>query len=364
MEELRMQVSVDAAGNLRGLCGTGARPRFLTGSHLDTVPCAGAYDGVLGVCISLAVIEALQTVGLPFDIELFGFSEEEGVRFRMPFLGSLAAIGRLDSKLFDLPDSTGCTVHQAIRNFGLDPALIEDARIDDRAFAFLEFHIEQGPVLEAAGESIAAVSAIAGQSRLEVVFSGRANHAGTTPMDFRRDALTGAAEWITGVEQHARSINGLVATVGDLEVSPGAGNVIPGQVRASLDVRHSCDQTRTAAVQELCAQAGQIAVRRNLELSLDQRASQNAVRMDEHLVSLIERAMCRIGETPRRIISGAGHDAMIMAEKVPAAMIFVRSVGGVSHHSAESVRLEDVEKAIRAGVAMLADLAAEFQLNQ
>ncbi len=361
MKELGMAVSVDAIGNLRGLHGSGGHPRLLMGSHLDTVPCAGAYDGVLGVCIALSVVEALKKTPLPFDIEVLGFSEEEGVRFRLPFLGSLAIIGRFDSKLLHLRDSNGCTVREAIRRFGLDPARVGDARMDTRAFAFLEFHIEQGPVLDRAGESIAAVRAIAGQSRLEIVFTGHANHAGTTPIDLRRDALAGAAEWITNVEQRARSIDGLVATVGSLQVSPGAGNVIPGQVRANLDVRHWCDETRTSAAQKMCAAAEQIALRRGLEFSFEERLSQSAVLMDERLVTLIEQAMRRIGEIPRRMVSGAGHDAMIMAEKVPSAMVFVRSIGGISHHPEEAVRLEDVEKAIRVGVGMLTDLAVDLR---
>jgi len=361
MKDLGMQVHVDAVGNLLGLYGTGNRARLLMGSHLDTVPNAGAYDGVLGVCIALAVIDAIKDSALPFDIEVLGFSEEEGVRFRTPFLGSLAATGRFDLELLDLKDSTGCTMREAISQFGLDPAHIEDARIDSRAFAFLEFHIEQGPMLDAAGESLAAVSAIAGQSRLEVIFSGRANHAGTTPMNSRRDALAGAAEWISAVEEHAQSVDGLVSTVGALQVSPGVGNVIPGEVRASLDVRHSCDNTRLAAVQHLRSEAERIAASRSLRVQFEERLNQNAVLMDEHLAGLIEKAMLRIGETPRHMVSGAGHDAMIMAEKVPSAMIFLRSPGGISHHPDESVRAEDVEKAIRLGVAMLADLGTEFE---
>jgi len=268
----------------------------------------------------------------------------------------LAAIGRFDSALLDLADASGCTLRDAIREFGLDPAQINDARIDSRAFAYLEFHIEQGPVLDRAGESLAAVSAIAGQSRWEIVFLGCANHAGTTPMHLRRDALAGAAEWIAAVEQHAQSVAGLVATVGKLDVSPGAGNVIPGAVRASLDVRHACDDTRISAIQSICARAEQIAANRGLTVTFEERLNQRAVAMDEHLVRLIEQA---IGETPRRMVSGAGHDAMIMAEKVPSAMIFLRSVNGVSHHPDEAVRSEDVEKAVRLGVAILSDLARE-----
>jgi allantoate deiminase len=353
-----MKASVDAVGNLRGLLGSGEGARLLIGSHLDTVPWAGAYDGVLGVCLALAMIEALAKVSLPFDIEVLGFSEEEGVRFRMPFLGSLAAIGRFDPALLELRDSSGQTVRQAIERFGLDPAKIPNACVDGHAFAYLEFHIEQGPVLDMAGESIAAVEAIAGQSRLELVFRGRANHAGTTPMLARRDALSGASEWISSVERRGRAIDGLVATVGRLQVSPGAGNVVPGEVHASLDVRHSCDETRISAVRTMCGEAKEIARQRRLEFGFEELINQNAVRMDERLVNLIENAMRQIDESPRRMVSGAGHDAMIMAEKVPSAMVFVRSIGGISHHPDEAVCLEDVEKAIRVGVAILTELVS------
>ena len=361
MSDLGMRVSVDAIGNLRGLWGCGERPRLLIGSHLDTVPCAGAYDGVLGVCLALAVLEVVKDMALPFDIEVLAFSEEEGVRFRVPFLGSLAVVGRFDSKLLDLQDSSGCTVQEAMRQFGLDPTRMADAQISGQAFGYLEFHIEQGPVLDRAGQSVAAVAAIAGQSRLSVVFQGRANHAGTTPMDLRRDALAGAAEWVTRVEQYARAIEGLVSTVGTLQVLPGAGNIIPGEVRASLDVRHSCDDTRTSAVQKICEEAEKIASRRNLAFHFEQQMNQKAVPMDEALVNLIEKAMERVGEGPHRMVSGAGHDAMIMAERVPSAMVFIRSIGGISHHPDETVRPEDVEKAIRLGVAMLTGLAEDFQ---
>jgi allantoate deiminase len=360
MHDLGMNVRLDSIGNLRGLLGPGDRPRLLMGSHLDTVPDAGAYDGVLGVCIALAVIEALNETELPFDIEVLGFSEEEGVRFKKPFLGSLGAIGRFDPALLELHDANGCTLAQAIREFGLDPARIEHALIDPRAFAFLEFHIEQGPVLDAAGESLAAVSAIAGQSRLDIIFQGRASHAGTTPMHSRRDALAAAAEWVAAIEQHARAVDGLVATVGALQVWPGAGNVIPGEARASLDVRHASDETRLSAVTELCAKARRITARRGLTVSVEERLNQRTVAMDEHLLTVIERGMRAIGEPAGCMVSGAGHDAMILAERIPSAMIFLCSVNGVSHHPDESVRAEDVAKAIRLGVAILSDLASDF----
>ena len=286
-----MRVNVDAIGNLRGLLGTGNnRARLLMGSHLDTVPRAGAYDGILGVCIALAVVEALRTADLPFDIEVLGFSEEEGVRFRRPFLGSLAVIGRLEPALLELEDAGGRTVRDAIVQFGLDPARLPEAQIGARSFAYLEFHIEQGPVLDSANESVAAVAAIAGQSRLELIFTGRANHAGTTPMGLRHDALSAAAEWMTQVENYARSMVGLVATIGKLQVAPGAVNIIPGEVRASLDVRHSSDKIRSAAVDQICNAARQIADRRGIAFSFSQQLNQQAVRMDERLVDLIEKS--------------------------------------------------------------------------
>jgi allantoate deiminase len=364
MEELGMRISLDSAGNLRGVRGSGANShRLLMGSHLDTVPCAGAYDGVLGVCIALAICEAIRDMDLPFSIEVFGFSEEEGVRFRRPFLGSLAAIGRFEQALLELKDSGGRTLSDAIEQFGLDPKRIPEARVDPGAFAYLEFHIEQGPVLEHVGGALAAVQAIAGQTRLEILFQGSANHAGTTPMEMRRDALTGAAEWIIFVEQSARRIEGLVATVGSMRVLPGAGNVVPGEAGASLDVRHACDETRRAAVREMCSAASEIAARRGLAVNWREELNQDAVAMDEHLVRLVEQGLVEIGEAPRRMISGAGHDAMIMAERMPSAMVFIRSIGGISHHPDEAVDAEDVEKAIRAGVQVVSALAEERKLK-
>jgi allantoate deiminase len=358
MRELGMQITLDSAGNLRGLRSSGSNAhRLLIGSHLDTVPNAGAYDGVLGVCLALAVCEAVREVDLPFAIEIFGFSEEEGVRFRTPFLGSRAVVGNFDPSLLDLLDSSGRTLAQTIEHFGLSPEDIPKSQIDTGAFAYLEFHVEQGPVLEHLGGSIAAVQAIAGQSRLELVFNGRANHAGTTPMELRRDALIAAAEWIVFVEQYACSMEGLVATVGKLRVLPDAVNVIPAEACASLDVRHQFDETRERAIRELCSGATHIASRRGVAVSFREHLSQGAVAMDKHLVDLIEQAMLQIGEAPRRMVSGAGHDAMIMAKRMPSAMVFIRSIGGISHHPDEAVYAQDVAKAIQVGTKVVLALA-------
>jgi allantoate deiminase len=365
MEPLGAKVTIDAAGNLHGLYPANAAnaPQLLIGSHLDTVPDAGAYDGVLGVVLAIAVLEGLAGRRLPFAIEVIGFSEEEGVRFGAPFIGSRALVEGLDEDLLGRRDPQGVSVRRAIEDFGLNPEEIAQAAIQDNTLGYLEFHIEQGPVLEKLGQPLASVEAIAGQSRMQLVFQGRANHAGTTPMNLRYDAVAGAAEWISSVEIAAQNIAGLVATVGQVEARPGAANVIAAEARLSLDVRHHSDQVRVKAVADLTHRAEEIAQRRRLSLATRTLMDQPTVLMDQFLVGQIEAAMRQCGCAIHRMVSGAGHDAMVLAERIPAAMIFLRTVDGVSHHPAESVKIEDVAKAIECGVALLDQLARspEFQ---
>jgi allantoate deiminase len=350
---------LDAAGNLRMIYPATASdaPRLLIGSHLDTVPNAGAYDGVLGVVIAIALLTALRGGKLPFAIEVVGFSEEEGVRFRTPFIGSRALVGSLDEKLLSRQDAQQISIRQAIENFGLDPAGIQQAAMREDVLGYVEFHIEQGPVLESAGRSLGVVEAIAGQSRLDLTFLGHANHAGTTPMHLRFDALAAAAEWITSVERQAQVGAGLVATVGAIEARPGAVNIIAGEAQLTLDVRHRHDETRSAAVQYLIRQAEEIARRRRLTVRWNGLLDQAAVSMSPFLVRQIDQAAAAAGCAPCHMVSGAGHDAMIMAARVPAGMIFLRSPGGISHDPAESVELEDVTKAIECGLHLLEQLA-------
>ena len=321
----------------------------MIGSHLDTVPDAGRYDGVLGVVLGIALVESLGNRRLPFAIEIVGFSEEEGVRFGVPFIGSDALFNGLNDATLRITDHSGISVREAIRRFGLDPAQSAKPTVDPSAFAYLEFHIEQGPVLESRNCGLGVVEAIAGQSRARVTFQGKSNHAGTTPMHLRQDALAGAAEWITAVETTAHTTPGLVATVGNLEVEPGASNVIPGRASASLDVRHAEDRTRIAAFTELLVRAERIAARRGLLFASENRREQPAVAMHPELVKMAEDSLTAAGITPHRMASGAGHDAMIAASKLPTAMIFLRSPGGISHHPDESVRMEDVQSALLAG---------------
>jgi allantoate deiminase len=361
MTSAGMSVSVDGAGNLRGVydaAPTAVRPRRLfIGSHLDSVPHAGAFDGILGVVIGVSLVELLGGKRFPFAIEIVGFSDEEGTRFGAPFIGSRALAGTLDREILDRVDATGRSVTEVIQAFGLDPQHLSDALAGDDAIGYLEFHIEQGPVLDNIDLSLGIVTSIVGQSRYEIRFQGAANHAGTTPMNVRRDALACAVEWIGHVEAMARATSGLVATVGEIHVEPGAANVIPGACNVSLDVRHADDQERVKAVAKMLGEAGKIANDRGLTRSLRERLNHEAVPMDPQLVEALEQAVSRAGVPLLRMASGAGHDAMIMASRMPVSMLFLRSPGGVSHHPDERVEVDDVAVALHAGLEFLEELS-------
>ena len=363
MERVGMTVRVDTAGNLRGLlpAESATARRLFIGSHLDTVPRAGAFDGILGVVLGIALVERLGARRLPFAIEVIGFSDEEGVRFGVPFIGSRGFVGTLGADVLERRDAQGVTVVDAIRAFGLDPGKVEHMQGAGDAVGYLEFHIEQGPVLDHLALPLAIVSAIAGQSRASLVFTGAANHAGTTPMNARRDALAGAAEWIAAVEQHAHDTPGLVATVGRIETQPGATNVIAGSCRASLDVRHADDGIRTTAVKQLIDVARAIGTRRNLDVTCEPHLDQASVPMNPALMGMLERGVARAGYPLQRMASGAGHDAMVVAASMPAAMLFLRSPGGISHHPDESVLEADVDAALTVGLAFLDELAGNHR---
>jgi len=363
MKGLGMSVHVDAAGNLRGLwpAQEAGRKRLVLGSHIDTVPDAGAFDGVLGVMLALEWVGLAAEMQLPISIEVIAFSEEEGVRFGVPFLGSRAVAGTFDFEALALEDAEGVRVDQAIRAFGLDPAQIGAAVLDKSATGFLEIHIEQGPVLEAEGLHVAAVSAIAGQTRLKLAFGGHANHAGTTPMNLRKDALAAAAEWVIAVEALSKKAEGLVGTVGHIVVEPNAGNVVPGYAQMSLDVRHANDAIRTAAIDSLLASARAICSRRQISLERTDQLEQAAVPMDTRLTLFLSEAIEAAGFPAKTMPSGAGHDAMIMAARVPTAMLFLRSPGGMSHHAAETVLEEDVEASLLVGRAFLERFAVGIE---
>lgn len=357
--QANLEAHTDDVGNLRATRRSSYpnAPTLVLFSHIDTVINAGAFDGPLGVLLSLAAIEHLGSTPLPFHIELIAFSEEEGIRFGFPFLSSLAATGQLTPEHLTRTDANGVSVADAITAFGLNPDRIpETCPLPTNTFAAVEVHIEQGPVLEKGDASLAVVEAIVGQSRLELTFTGEANHAGTTPMSLRRDALAAAAQWIVEVERYAANYTQLVATVGAITTLPGAVNIVPGTVRTSLDVRHPKDESRHAAVAHLLTKAESAANLRGVHVHAVLKSEQRAVPMDRDLTHHLHQAAARAGHDAEPIFSGAGHDAMILAATVPTTMLFLRSIGGISHNPAEDVRPEDVEAALATLVNLLLHL--------
>jgi allantoate deiminase len=358
MQAAGMSVTIDILGNIRGLY-PGFDPnsnRLLIGSHLDTVPNAGAFDGPLGVVLGIALIEHLyaQQIKLPFPIEIIGFSEEEGVRFSKPFLGSLGVTRGLSADHLLLKDANGVSVAEALTAFGID-ARGRHTDMLRNILAYLEFHIEQGPVLDSQSASIAVVDTIIGQSRFELTFTGSANHAGTTPMHLRHDALAAAAEWIVNVETYAQSVPNLVATVGKIYAEPNAGNVVPGTVTTSLDVRHADNNVRTFAQEALIQSATSSASKRGVQLSYNCVTAQDSTPMNPQFIKFLGTAVSRAGYPSRIMSSGAGHDAMIVAQycHCPTIMLFLRSPGGISHNPGETVLPQDVEAALATGIEFL-----------
>jgi allantoate deiminase len=348
-EQAGLAARVDSAGNLIGHY-PGLRadaPVVLIGSHLDSVPDAGRYDGVLGVMLGLAAVQALGRRRLPFGIDVIGFSEEEGIRYRTPFLGSRAACGCFDPNLLEQVDRDGITMAQAFRAFGLEPERIGEAAYPaGGVLAYLEPHIEQGRVLESLEAPVGVVTTITGQTRIWAEFKGQASHAGTTPMEGRRDSLAAASALVLEVERLAGAVPGLRATVGTMTVEPGAVNVVPGLTRLSIDIRHESDQARAAAVDELGASARALAARRGVEFRVREQADHPAVPADPAMIDLLACAMTAGGHEPHRLPSGAGHDAAIMARIAPMGMLFLRSPGGISHHPEECVESNDVAVAL------------------
>jgi allantoate deiminase len=354
MKHAGLTVQLDCAGNILASSQAAAdAPRLLIGSHLDTIPNAGAYDGVLGVLLALALAEARRGHDQNFALDVVGFSEEEGIRFSAPFLGSKAMTGTLETELLERRDKAGLTLQQSLDQFqavhpeAIAPHLAPNTR------AYLEFHIEQGPVLEALSLPLSVVTAIAGQTRGSMTFTGKAGHAGTTPMAQRHDALTAAAEWIGKVEQLALATQDLVATVGQITVEPGAVNVIPALASCSLDLRHADDRVREQALSRILQAAEAIAANRRLKSSWSLNHAQSAVPMNPQMISIAERAVANTGYPVHLMTSGAGHDAMVLASHLPSGMIFLRSPGGLSHHPDEAVMMEDVAAAIVAGLNFL-----------
>lgn len=352
MQAAGMSAHIDAIGNVVGRYEglTPQAPCLMMGSHIDTVRDAGKYDGNMGVLAALAAVEEFNRAGerFPFAIEVIAFGDEEGVRFPVTLSGSRAIAGSFDQTTLSLTDKEGKSLRQALLDFGCDPMRIgECARRRDQVLAFVELHIEQGPVLEAAGLPVGAVTAINGASRLSVEVKGTANHAGTVPMHLRRDALAAAAEMMLAVEARGRAEPDLVATVGRVDVLPGAVNVIPGLVRFTMDVRSPADSARRRAVADIDRRIAEIAEGRGVDIAITLTHEAAACRCDPGLIGAIGAAIGRSGLDPMELPSGAGHDAMAFARLCPVGMIFVRCDKGISHNPAEAITVEDADAAMR-----------------
>jgi len=363
MADLGGQVSVDGWGNLIGHFPGAATdlPTLLLGSHLDTVPNAGKYDGPLGVLVALASLELLATQGvqMPFHVDIVGFSDEEGTRFHTAYLGSKALAGLIDEHDLNLRDGQGLTVREAVAAFqGVERITLPTARYRaDQLLGYVEVHIEQGPVLEELGQPLGVVDAIAAQTRLVYTLEGRAGHAGTTPMKLRRDALAGAAELVLAVEQIGLRTAGMVATVGQLQVQPGASNVIPDRVRLSADIRHPERRIADEACAQLALEAQAIASRRGLVITHATVQSTNGVACSPRMIEQLTQAVEKKQSSVPHLVSGAGHDGVILSRLTRVAMLFVRCKDGLSHHPDEHVDLPDIDAAISALTNFLQHLA-------
>lgn len=366
MAEAGLRTWQDAAGNQWGRVEGRAPglPALVLGSHLDTVPDAGSFDGMLGVMMAVAVVERLgEAVGtLPFALEVVGFSDEEGTRFGKALLGSQAVAGTWDDDWWELRDRSGTTLHEAFREFGLDPRRVGDAaRRPEELVGYLEAHIEQGPYLEEADASLGYVTLIAGARRFRLTVHGEARHAGGTPYPRRRDALVGASEAIVLVEQLARAAGGL-ATVGRIEVQPGGINVIPGRADLSLDLRAPSDAARDALWDDLRLGVAQICERRGLRLEVTETHRAPAVECAPWLQQAVVDGILTTGDRhPMGLWSRAGHDAMAMGAVCDVGMLFVRCLDGISHHADEDVREVDVAAGLDAFEQAVLAVAATLE---
>ena len=368
MRELGMTTRQDAAGNQVGrLAPVGApdAPALLLGSHLDTVPDAGRFDGIVGVLMALEAVRLLRRVDddgaasspFPFALEVIAFSDEEGTRFGKALLGSSAVAGQWDPAWWDLADADGITLREAFREFGLDPGRIgEAARRPDALVAYLEAHIEQGPELHRSGQALAAVSSIASARRFQLIVEGEARHAGGTPYDMRRDALLGASEAALAVERICRGEHHIIGTVGQLEAFPGAVNVVPGEVHFSLDLRGEFDDTRDHTWAEISRELDAIMGRRGLRWRAREVHSAAAVFCAPLLQDVVRAGIG--GEAPT-LFSRAGHDAMSIGAITGVGMLFLRNPDGISHHPDEAVTAADVAAGLRAFAEAVLHLGSE-----
>jgi allantoate deiminase len=358
MRDAGMSVRIDPLASVVGRyeARDGGTQTLMLGSHIDSVRNAGRFDGPLGVVTAIEVVKAAfkSSIRFPFAIEVIAFGDEEGVRFASTLGGSRALAGRFDEKALDELDENAISRREALADFGCDPSrLAAEKRSPDRSVGYVEVHIEQGPVLEKESLPLGVVTAIDGVTRGTVEVEGVAGHAGTVPMSMRKDALTAAAEMVLAVEDRARTHPNLVATVGKLEVPRSAANTIPGLVRFTLDIRSPSDAERIKAVDDIKAALAAIAARRGVRQRFTLGHHASAAHCDERLSDQLAAAAAACGITPKRMPSGAGHDAMAFDKIIPFAMLFVRCRAGVSHNPDEFAALADIDIAARVLSAFL-----------
>ncbi|HHV71527.1 MAG TPA: M20 family metallo-hydrolase [Clostridia bacterium] len=349
MLEAGMVTYYDPVGNLIGVYEglNPEMPGIIMGSHLDTVPNGGKYDGIAGVLVAVEIVRTFFLSGHRFkpNITVVAFADEEGVRFGGSLFGSRAMTGLLSPEWLERTDEQGIKLKKAMTDCGFNPANFEQAKIDPAKFkAYFELHIEQGRILEKADCPIGLVLGISAPSQLWATIRGRADHAGATPMGERKDALAAAAELILAVEKICTPKEGqvTVGTVGSISVQPNALNVIPGEVRMSLDIRDIDINLRNQAIEGIKESAQEIALRRGIDISLEETLAIEPVILDQNLINALEQVCQKIGLTYKKLISGAGHDAMLMAKIIPSAMIFVRCRDGISHSPDEFAQIEDL----------------------
>ncbi|MFQ3220404.1 MAG: allantoate deiminase [Paraglaciecola sp.] len=359
MQQAGMKVWQDEAGNQWGryTSNTPNAQTVVIGSHLDTVPNSGKYDGILGVMTPLSLIQYFHDnqVALPYHLELVGFGDEEGTRFGATLLGSCAVAGTWQERWATLEDENGISLAQAMGDFGLDINHIKNAgRGDHSISSFIEFHIEQGPVLEDQDLAVGIVSGIAGANRFSINITGQAGHAGTVPMSMRKDALAASSDMILAIERIARSQD-IVATVGHLQCKSGAVNVICGETAFSLDIRSTDDEHKDKVVGLIIDEITLIAKGRKVDIDIKATHQAHGVKCDQQLQVKLANALKASGIEPYTLSSGAGHDTMAMAKICPVAMLFMRCEKGISHNPAEAVSISDI--------AVATQVLAEFLVN-
>lgn len=345
MRSAGLHVHIDAAGTIVGRReGPAGSKILLIGSHQDTIRSGGRYDGMFGIALPIRVLEDLKDARLPFAIEILAFADEEGVRFPNALMGPRTLAGTFDEADLQGIDKDGISLAEALTGFGGNPdRLASNRRRKDELLGFVEVHIEQGPVLESEGLAVGIVTAICGIERWTIEIGGQAAHAGTTPMDLRRDAFAGAAEIALQVERYCRDIDGLVGVVGSMTIHPNVPNAIPGAASFTMELRAAQDDIREDAAIVLTDKARQIARDRGLDIELTKTYAQKAVPCDPALSERLASAMDNCRFPPYRLMSGATHDASAMSDLCPVAMLFTRCTNGLSHHPDEAITPEDAQ---------------------